>query len=174
MSGSTYGVAIGIPEPWGSRLAAERRRAGDPAADGVPPHITLLPPTRLGPDALPGVREHLAAVAAAATPFEVELRGAGTFRPVSPVVFVPLVRGISGCEQLERRVRSGPLCRELKFHYHPHVTVAHDVPDQALDGAYEAVAEFAASYRVTEFTLFEKCSDDVWRPDRAFSFAQAA
>jgi hypothetical protein len=45
----------------------------------------------------------------ARAPFEVHLRGSATFRPVSPVVFVPLVRGISECERVEAQVRSGPL-----------------------------------------------------------------
>ena len=68
-------------------------------------------------------------------PFDIELRGTGTFRPVSPVVFVQLARGIGGCERLEQRVRPGPLTRDLPFPYHPHVTVAHDVADEALDRA---------------------------------------
>ena len=34
-------------------------------------------------------------------------------------------------------MRSGPLERELKFPYHPHVTVAHDLPEEALDRAFD-------------------------------------
>ena len=40
--------------------------------------------------------------------FRVHLRGTGTFRPVSPVVFVGVVEGISQCEQLAAGVRQGP------------------------------------------------------------------
>ena len=103
------GVAIGIPEPYTSELQVWRERLGDPNAADIPPHVTLLPPTALHSEELEEVEEHLRAVAAVREPFIVHLRGTGTFRPVSPVVFVPLVQGISDCEQLERVVRSGPL-----------------------------------------------------------------
>ncbi len=74
------------------------------------------------------------------------LRGSGTFRPVSPVVFVPLARGISECERLEAQVRSGPLARETLFPYHPHVTVAHDLDEPALDAAFDALATYDARF----------------------------
>jgi 2'-5' RNA ligase len=43
------------------------------------------------------VEEHLRKVALAEQPFELHLRGTGTFRPVSPVVFVQLAQGIGDC-----------------------------------------------------------------------------
>src|SRR3712207_8607561 len=46
----------------------------------------------------------------------------------SDVVFVAVARGIGNCELLADDVRRGPLARSLTFPYHPHVTVAHDVP----------------------------------------------
>ena len=77
---------------------------------------------------LDDVEEHLARAAAAARPFEVHLRGTGTFRPVSPVVFVALAAGISGCEALRPRCAPARWRATLEFPYHPHVTVAHDLP----------------------------------------------
>jgi 2'-5' RNA ligase len=90
---------------------------------------------------------------------------------VSPVVFVPLVQGIAGCERLESRVRSGPLARELRFPYHPHVTVAHDLPPDALDRAFSAMADYTAEFRVHGFSMFEQGPDEIWRPQRDFVFA---
>ena len=98
------------------------------------------------------------------------LRGSGTFRPVSPVVFVPLAAGISECERLEAAVRSGPLARELRFPYHPHITVAHDLPAEGLDRAYAALAGFEAVFAVPGFSLFEQDRDGQWRPQRDFVF----
>jgi 2'-5' RNA ligase len=147
-----------------------REKLGDPNAAAIPPHITLLPPTALGDDDLPEVEEHLRLVAAGEEPFDIHLRGSSTFRPVSPVVFVPLVEGISGCERVESKVRSGPLARELAFPYHPHVTVAHDVGDELLDRAFVALASYDVSFRVWGFTLFEQGPDKVWRPQRDFPF----
>src|SRR3954447_20281279 len=136
------GVAIGIPEPYNRELQGWRDRLGDPNAKRIVPHVTLLPPTEVASDALPEIEEHLRLVAAEETSFTIRLRGSATFLPVSPVVFVPLVQGIAGCERLEVKVRSGPLHRELRFPYHPHVTVAHDLPDEALDRAFEAIAGY--------------------------------
>jgi 2'-5' RNA ligase len=101
------GVAIEVPEPYGEELQRWRAAFGDPLADAIPAHVTLLPPSAVPVAAMPDVRAHLSAVAARHVPFHIRLRGTGTFRPVSPVVFVQLAEGVSQCELLERSVRSG-------------------------------------------------------------------
>ena len=165
-----FGVAIGLPEPYTSELQGWRERLGDPNAASVPPHVTLLPPTPLREDDLERVEEHLRRVAGGEQAFEVHLRGSGTFRPVSPVVFVPLARGISDCERVEQQVRSGPLARTTAFPYHPHVTVAHDLGEDDLDTAFDALATYDARFQVWGFTMFERGTDGVWRPQRDFPF----
>ena len=170
MARRDFGVAIGLPEPFTSELQTWREHLGDPNAAGIPPHVTLLPPTALREEALVEVEEHLRLVAAQEEPFEMVLRGSATFRPVSPVVFVPVVKGLANCERLEVQVRSGPLERELKFPYHPHVTVAHDLPVDALDRAFDGLARYEATFTVWGFTLFEQDRHGVWRPQRDFAF----
>lgn len=162
------GVAITVPDPFGPALQQARASLGDPAAPFIPPHITLLGPTVVEPGELPVVEDHLAAVAAAQRPFRVHLRGTGTFRPVSPVVFVQVVEGIASCERLEARVRTGPLNQPLRFHYHPHVTVAHEVEEAALDRAFDELARFEAVFEVTSFHSYTHGEDGMWRPDRDF------
>jgi 2'-5' RNA ligase len=166
----SIGVAVGIPEPFNRELQGWRDRLGDPNASRIVPHVTLLPPTVVDSAALPAIEEHLRLVAAAERPFPIRLRGSATFLPVSPVVFVPLVQGIAGCERLESKVRSGPLAREVRFPYHPHVTVAHDLPPDALDRAFAALADYEAEFDVRGFSLFEQGADEVWRPQRDFVF----
>lgn len=158
------GVAIEVPAPFGLQLQAARAGFGDPLAPYIPPHITLLGPTEVAD--LDPVVEHLTSVAKARSPFTVHLRGTGTFRPVSAVVFVQVAMGISECEQLERAVRAGPLDQESRFNYHPHVTVAHDVPDDALDRAFDELADYEASFRVTSMHVYTFGDDEVWRPVR--------
>ena len=102
---TTIGVAIDLPDPWGSELTAARLAAGDPAAAHVPAHVTLLGPTEVAAADLPAIDRHLAAVARRHTAFTVRLRGTGTFRPVTQVVFVAVAAGISECEQLHQAVR---------------------------------------------------------------------
>jgi 2'-5' RNA ligase len=156
------GVVISVPTPWREVLAGWRERVGDAESARIPPHVTLLPPTEVPPGALPAIDAHLDAIAAAHPPFDIHLSGTGTFRPVSDVVFVVVRAGIAQCEQLERGVRSGPLHRENRFPYHPHVTVAHDIPHEGLDEAYEGLQAFDARFRVAGFTVFQQESGGVW------------
>ena len=161
------GIAVDIPEPWGGMLTRRRIEAGDPQA--VPAHVTLLGPTEIPVAVLPAVEAHLAAVAAAHLPFTLHLRGTGTFRPVTQVVFVTVAAGISECELLASAIRSAPeLHRETRFPYHPHVTVAQDVAPEALDKAYEDLADFSALFEVEAFTLFSHSGQARWQPRRDF------
>lgn len=166
----TIGIAIPIPEPYGSELQDWRSSFGDPQARAIPTHVTLLPPTVIATSDLREIEEHLAKIAAGERPFPMRLRSTGTFRPVSPVVFVRIADGAADCTRLERRVRSGPLARDVRFDYHPHVTVAHDVPEYALDIAYERLEPYDAAFDVAGFSLYEHGSDGVWRPRIEFAF----
>ncbi|MGV8977642.1 MAG: 2'-5' RNA ligase family protein [Cellulomonas sp.] len=162
------GVAVTVPQPYSATLQAARGRIGDPAGPSIPPHITLLGPTAVELGDLVAVEQHLHEVASRHRPFVLRLRGTGTFRPVSPVVFVQVVEGIAGCEALERDIRTGPLEQALRFNYHPHVTVAHEVPDAALDLAFVELSLFDATFVVHAFHSYEYCEDEVWRPVRDF------
>ncbi|MEU7422654.1 2'-5' RNA ligase family protein [Streptomyces sp. NPDC040750] len=168
----TIGVSIAVPEPHGSLLQERRAGFGDAAAHGIPTHVTLLPPTEVEGADLPAVDAHLAAVAAAARPFPMRLSGTGTFRPLSPVVYVQVVQGAEACAWLQQRVRdaSGPVARELQFPYHPHVTVAHGIDDAAMDRAFEELAGFDAEWPCTGFALYEQGPDAVWRKLRVYAF----
>ncbi len=162
------GVAIAIPEPWGAELEGWRASFGDPQASAIPAHITLLPPTTVAEAELGEVESHLTCAASSHAAFDVHLRGTGTFRPVSPVVFVALASGIGGCERLQAHVRRKILEQELEFPYHPHVTVAHDLPDDVLDEAYDALGSFSARFTASEFALYVHGRDGVWQVRRSF------
>ncbi|MEO6700890.1 MAG: 2'-5' RNA ligase family protein [Jatrophihabitantaceae bacterium] len=162
------GVALAIPEPHATVLVGWRRRIGDPEADKIPPHVTLLPPTDVEADQLELVEKHLLDAAASAHPFTMRLAGTGTFRPVSQVVFVQVSAGIAECEQLEGAVRRGPIVRDLDYPYHPHVTVGHDISDAQLDEAFEGLREFVAQFHIDRFTMYSQDADRAWHRHREF------
>jgi len=168
----TIGVAVAIPEPWATELQEYRTSVGDVTAQMIPTHITLVPPTQVDDD-LAQVERHLAAAATEVDTFRVHLRGTGTFRPVSPVVFVTLVRGISECEGLAAAVRRGPLDVDLDFPYHPHVTVAHHLEDDALDRAFDELADFECQFDVDEFHLYVHDEASGWQPTHDFPLGRA-
>ncbi|MGZ4438125.1 MAG: 2'-5' RNA ligase family protein [Nocardioides sp.] len=171
---STIGVAIAVPEPWGSRLQDYRTALGDDTAAGIPTHITLVPPTELGPGELPAVEKHLEEASTSRSAFRIHLRGTGTFRPVSPVVFVTVVEGISACEQLALAVRQGPLATDLQFPYHPHVTVAHHLDDESLDKAFGDLADFECAFEADHFSLYVHDAATGWAPTRDFPLTAGA
>ncbi|WP_165985389.1 2'-5' RNA ligase family protein [Streptomyces sp. YIM 98790] len=172
----TLGVSLAVPEPHGGLLQQRRLGFGDSAAVCIPAHVTLLPPTEVPVDECPAVEEHLAAIAAAGRPFTMRLSGTGTFRPLTPVVFVRVVEGAGECGLLQQRVREpgGPLARELPFPYHPHVTVAHGIAEEALDLAQRELAGYEASWTAHGFALHEQDGEGVWRLRREFRFPTTA
>jgi len=164
----TIGVAIEIPEPWGTQIQDYRESIGDPMAELIPPHITLVPPVDIPAALMRDIALHLENAAAMLEPFKVHLSGTATFRPVSSVVFIALTEGISGCERLERAVRQGPLGVDLTFPYHPHVTVAHELPDEVLDRATSDLRGFDATFVVEHFTLYIHDEAQEWIAARSF------
>ena len=176
------GVAIALPSHYAAQVRAVREAAGDPMADVVPPHITLLPPTAVDVDSLDEVMRHLRNVAAGTQPFDVRLDQVGTFRPVSPVVYLSLRSGAQECDRLQMRVRDrrGPLARSLSFPFHPHVTLAHEVADEDLDLAAREGAELAMDFTVTKLHLYRHLErslqpgrtdvEGAWEVAAAFAF----
>lgn len=169
---TTIGVAISIPPPWAQALDGVRAGSGDPLAELIPAHLTLLGPTDIAAGRLDDVADHLGDVAAEHPPFAMHLRGTGTFRPVTEVVFVTVAAGISNCEGLAADIRAGLPAPELHYPYHPHVTIAHDVPTEALDRVYAELAAFDAEFEVDHFTLYVHGEDGRWRPIQHFKLPQ--
>ncbi len=168
----TIGVAVAIPEPWATELQDYRTSIGDHTAAQIPTHITLIPPIEVETADLPAVEAHLESVASEIDAFAIHLRGTGTFRPVSPVVFVSVVRGISQCEQLASAVRRGPLAVELSFPFHPHVTIAHHLTDEQLDRAFAELSDFECLFEASEFALYVHDDGAGWQPTRDFALRQ--
>ncbi|MCG2620656.1 2'-5' RNA ligase family protein [Arthrobacter sp. I2-34] len=162
------GVVIGVPEPMASELEQWRASFGDPLAAVIPPHITLVTTTPVTDWA--AATEHVRAVARGQEPFTVTIRGTGTFRPVSPVVYVNVSEGFASCVQLHRKLQSGPLARELEFDFHPHVTVAHGVSLASMDAAEAKLADYAATFTVSSMGLYEHDQSGVWILREELSF----
>ncbi|MGH3322617.1 MAG: 2'-5' RNA ligase family protein [Streptosporangiaceae bacterium] len=167
----TIGVAIAVPDPYGAELRCRRAGFGDPMAETVPSHVTLLPPTEVEESDFDEVHRRLEEAAAEHTRFTMRLRGTGTFRPVSPVVFVAVSEGISNTEILAKSVRAGLLRGELAFPYHPHVTVAHHLDDETLDRAFERLADYECAFLVESFALYLHDEGAGWKPHREFELS---
>jgi 2'-5' RNA ligase len=165
----TIGVAIPIPDPYGTMLREKRADFGDPMAETVPSHVTLIPPTEVKDEELGIVCTALERASASLPPFPMRLRGTGTFRPVSPVVFVAVSQGISYTEMLANCVRRAIEAPEPTFPFHPHVTVAHNLDDASLDRAYDELSTFECQFIVNAFALYHHEDGSGWVPQRGFA-----
>jgi 2'-5' RNA ligase len=93
----------------------------------------------------------------------VTIAGTGTFRPVSPVVFINVEDGFTDCVDLHEKLQQGPLQRALPFAYHPHVTIAHDVAPESLDEAETVLENYRATFPVVSMGLYEHDADGIWQ-----------
>lgn len=164
----TVGVSIAIPEPHGELLRDKRRLYGDVMADRIPSHITLAPPLVVDEAGIDALGEDLRELAEVFEPFRVRLLGTGTFRPISPVVFVAISEGIAQIETLAAGVLRAIGAPEPEFPFHPHVTVAHNLPDAALDVALEDLSDFRCSFDVDAIHLYVDDVDRGWVPTQHF------
>jgi 2'-5' RNA ligase len=80
-------VVVRLPEPLGIHVQAWRRVLRDPTAARIVPHLTVVPPQSVAEDEVPAALAQVERAAAAAVPTVVELDGAATFLPDSPVAF---------------------------------------------------------------------------------------
>jgi 8-oxo-dGTP pyrophosphatase MutT (NUDIX family) len=101
--------------------------------------------------------------AAEAVPFLVELDGAATFLPDSPVAYLVVREGGPALHALEVALQASPLDRRTHL-FHPHVTLTQDLPDERIEAAARELAGFRATFPVREVALLREDRDKVWRP----------
>ena len=157
----SVGVILGFPPEIADELQRWRASFGDPLAGVVPAHITLV--TTTPTQDWEATLEHVRGVARRQSPFMVTIAGTGTFRPVSPVVFINVEEGFDACVDLHEKLQQGPLKRELPFAYHPHVTIAHDVAPESLDDAETVLKDYRATFPVVSMGLYEHDAEGIWQ-----------
>ena len=171
MTSLTMGVAIAVPEPHGSLLREMRAAFGDQLARTVPSHVTLLPPCDIDVNEFDEIRARLDKAAGAVPSFRMRLGGTGTFRPISPVVYIRVNAGYVATAVLAGQLRQALGVPRPEFPFHPHVTVAHHLDDAALDHADHALRDFECVFAVEEFALYLHDDHAGWQPQRQFTLA---
>ena len=154
MAATRLGVLVLLPEPVADHVQAWRRSLDDPARALIPPHVTLVPPQTVGPGDLEAAIALVDRAAATTAPSLIELRGAATFLPESPVAYLVVAEGVAALGALETSLREPPL-QERGFPFHPHVTGAQDRPAAELELAARDLADFHAVFPLRELTLME-------------------
>jgi 8-oxo-dGTP pyrophosphatase MutT (NUDIX family)/2'-5' RNA ligase len=158
------GVVARLPEPIGIHVQAWRRALGDPAAERIAPHLTLVPPQTVADRDLGRATALVERAAARAVPFLVELDGAATFLPDAPVAYLAVREGGPALADLEAALRESPLERRVPHPFHPHVTLVQDLPAERIEAAARELAGFRAAFPVRELALLREERGKVWRP----------
>ena len=162
MDAARLGVIVLLPEPLAAHVQAWRRALRDPARDLIPPHLTLVPPQTVAEEDLQAAIRLVDRAAAQALPGVVELRGAATFLPESPVAYLVVTEGAPTLRMLEAALRTPPL-DQRSFPFQPHVTVAQDRPAEELEAVARDLASFRALFPLPELTLMEEDEHAGWR-----------
>ena len=161
------GVIARLPEPLGIHVQAWRRALGDPTAGRIAPHLTLVPPQTVAERDLDRAVALVERAATEAVPFLVELDGAATFLPDSPVAYLVVREGGPALQALEAALREHPLDRRT-HPFHAHVTVTQDLPPDRIEAAAAELGGLRAAFPVPELALMREERDPtgerVWRP----------
>jgi 2'-5' RNA ligase len=121
---NVFALVIYIADPLGRFLDDLRREL---APDYNPhAHVSVLPPRPLSVH-WGEASEQARLLAEGCTPFDVELTEIGIF-PVTNVIYVEVGKGGAELRGMHRAMNSGPLGFDEPFPYHPHVTLAQEIP----------------------------------------------
>lgn len=159
-----YAVVSYLPEPLGGFL-------NDLRAELVPgcrlqSHITVLPPRRLAacPDRL--IAELSKAVADAGA-FEITLGDVQLFDSTR-VAYLGLASGRTDVERLYNSLRSGAFAFDDYFPFHPHLTIAQEIPAGDVDSLLQRARRrwrecpHSRTFTLQNLTLVRNLDPETW------------
>ena len=126
---NVFALVVYIPDPLGQFLDDLRQEL---VPDYKPcAHVSVLPPRPIAVDWRTASRE-LRALAHQWAPFDIELTQIGVF-PVTEVIYLELGQGAAELEAMHGAMASRCLAFQEPFAYHPHVTLAQEIPHAQVD-----------------------------------------
>lgn len=130
---NVFALVIYIPGPLGKSLDDLRRKL----VPGCNPHahVSLLPPRPLAVDWRVAADE-VRAVVDHWVPFEIELTGIQVF-PVTNVIYIEVGGGASELRRMHVAMNTGSLQFRDPFPYHPHITLAQELPPENVEATSE-------------------------------------
>jgi len=169
-------LVIYVPDPLGSFLDDLRRELVpqyDPHA-----HVSVLPPRTL-PVAWQVASEEAGALTARRAPFEIELTQVAVF-PVTGVVYLEVGEGGDELRRLHAAMNATSLGFPEPFVYHPHVTLAQELPPASEERVRELAAKRWREYpgkrtfRAERAVLVQNTSNNSWIDLRECALGTAA
>jgi 2'-5' RNA ligase len=130
---NVFALVIYIPDPLGGFLDDLRRDL----VPGCNPHahVSVLPPREITDSWKPAM-EQARALLETWTPFEVEATNLNLF-PATDVVYVEVGAGAQELRRLHAAMNSELLSFTERFAYHPHITLAQEIPEGRVQEVYQ-------------------------------------
>jgi 2'-5' RNA ligase len=169
---NVFALVIYVPDPLG-RFLDELRRELVPHYNPHA-HVSVLPPRPLAVD-WPVAAERVCSCAERRASFEIELTGLAIF-PVTNVIYLEIGAGADELRDMHREMSCGPLEFEEPFPYHPHVTLAQEVPGDNVPELFENARRRWQAYResrtfiASQAMLVQNTLDNRWVDLAACSF----
>jgi 2'-5' RNA ligase len=173
---NVFALVIYLPDPLGGFLDDLRRELVphyNPHA-----HVSVLPPRPLNGDwhvASEQVRE----LTTTGSPFDIELTSVDLF-PITNVIYLELGKGASELYAMHAAMNRHCLKFEEPFTYHPHVTLAQEIPDSEVEAlcalAKRRWEEYSGPrhFRAERAVLVRNTLPNCWIDLAAYSLGSAA
>jgi len=140
---NVFALVIYIPGPLGAFLDDLRRELVphyNPHA-----HVSVLPPRPLSVD-WQTASGQVRAQSQSWAPFDVELTGLDIFR-LTKVIYLEVGGGARELRAMHQSVNTAALAFEDPFPYHPHITLAQEVPHEGVREVFDLATRRWAEYR---------------------------
>lgn len=161
---NSYALVAYIPAPLG-RFLDELRCELAPAC--VPrAHVTILPPRPLAVSVAEAWNQ-LSAPLRDFPAFEIECGGVEMFDSTS-VIYIAVRSGRQQLKRMHDVLNTGVVAFAEPFAYHPHITIAQELPDGGAPHAYETARRRWAEYRgkrtfpVEAITFVQNTNLNLW------------
>jgi hypothetical protein len=159
-----FALVIYIPDPLG-RFLDDLRRELIPHCNPHA-HVSVLPPRGLS---VPWqtASEQARALTEGWAPFDIELTSVEMF-PATEVIYIEIGRGASEMRSLHSAMNTAALDWNEPFVYHPHITLAQDIPHERVaeltEAAHRRWTEYRGSrvFRAERAVFVQNAGDDCW------------
>jgi 2'-5' RNA ligase len=128
-----FALVVYIPDPLATFLDELREELVPSCLPRA--HVTILPPRPVSGD-LGEVIEHARTLVTGFAPFDI-LAGDVAMFPSTDVIYIGIQQGEAELRELYRALNGGPLAFQEPFPYHPHITLAQDLPPDRVQQLYE-------------------------------------
>jgi 2'-5' RNA ligase len=139
---NVFALVIYVPDPLGRFLDDMRREL----VPGCNPHahVSVLPPRPLAGD-WQVAREQVRILAEGWTSFDITLSRIAIF-PVTNVIYIELGQGAAEMYGLHDLMNTDALRFDEPFEYHPHITLAQELPTESVADIHRKACEMWDSF----------------------------